>query len=116
MNPFVRPWRRCASVGRLLGLFAALGAFPAWAQLPRLDAPSRQPGVATTFLTPAGGARTPREWPRSLSTALPGAWSAAMSRQDIRLGRVDAHHDDAYSYHLPYGDGVSYPIIQGYGA
>ena len=39
-----------------------------------------------------------------------------MSRQDIRLGRVEARHDDAYIYHLPYGEGVSYPIIQGYGA
>jgi murein DD-endopeptidase MepM/ murein hydrolase activator NlpD len=67
-------------------------------------------------VTPAGGARTPRDWPRALPTTLPGAWAATMSRQEIRLGRVDAHHDDSYGYHLPYGEGVSYPIIQGYGA
>jgi len=43
-------------------------------------------------------------------------WSAAMSRADIALGRIDADHDDAYLYRLPYGDDVSFPIIQGYGA
>ena len=43
-------------------------------------------------------------------------WSAAMSRADVELGRVDADHDDAYLYRLPYGAGVSFPIIQGYGA
>jgi len=43
-------------------------------------------------------------------------WSAAMSRTDLALGRIDADHDDAYLYRLPYGDDVSFPIIQGYGA
>src|SRR5262245_38059744 len=43
-------------------------------------------------------------------------WSAAMSRADIALGRIDADHDDAYLYRLPYGDDVSFPIIQGYSA
>jgi murein DD-endopeptidase MepM/ murein hydrolase activator NlpD len=51
----------------------------------------------------AGGARV---------TAL--AWSATMSRQDVRVGRVDADHDDDYLYRLPYGDGVSFPVIQAY--
>jgi murein DD-endopeptidase MepM/ murein hydrolase activator NlpD len=64
----------------------------------------------------AGGARTPPEWPRALSTALPRAWSASMTRQDVRLGGLEARHDDAYTYRLPYGEGVSYAIIQGYGA
>jgi len=41
-------------------------------------------------------------------------WSADMSRQDVRVGRVDADHDDDYVYRLPYGDDVSFPIIQGY--
>jgi len=54
----------------------------------------------------AGGARVP---------ALRQG-SAAMGREGITLGRVDADHDDAYLYRLPYGDGVSFPIIQGYGA
>ena len=117
MKPLVRPWRRRASAGRLLGFFVAWLAAPTWAQPPRVDSPVREAlRPAASLVAPAGGARTPREWPRSLSTALPRAWSAAMSRQDIRLGSVGAHHDDAYMYHLPYGEGVSYPIIQGYGA
>ena len=43
-------------------------------------------------------------------------WSAAMSREDVELGRIDADHDDGYLYRLPYGTDVSFPIIQGYGA
>lgn len=50
----------------------------------------------------AGGARVP--------------WSPAMTREDVQLGRIDADHDDAYLYRLPYGDDVGFPIIQGYGA
>jgi murein DD-endopeptidase MepM/ murein hydrolase activator NlpD len=48
--------------------------------------------------------------------ALPNQWSPTMSRAEVRLGRVDADHDDGYLYRLPYGDDVSFPIIQGYGA
>jgi murein DD-endopeptidase MepM/ murein hydrolase activator NlpD len=54
----------------------------------------------------AGGARV----------AATRQWSAAMSRADVQLGRVDADHDDSYLYRLPYGADVSFPIIQGYGA
>jgi murein DD-endopeptidase MepM/ murein hydrolase activator NlpD len=54
----------------------------------------------------AGGARVP----------VSSHWSAAMSRTDVELGRVGADHDDSYLYRLPYGDDVSFPIIQGYGA
>jgi murein DD-endopeptidase MepM/ murein hydrolase activator NlpD len=43
-------------------------------------------------------------------------WSAAMSREDVPLGRIDADHDDDYLYRLPYGTDVSFPIIQGYDA
>jgi murein DD-endopeptidase MepM/ murein hydrolase activator NlpD len=43
-------------------------------------------------------------------------WSAAMSRQDVRVGRVDADHDDDYLYRLPYAADSSFPVIQGYGA
>jgi murein DD-endopeptidase MepM/ murein hydrolase activator NlpD len=48
--------------------------------------------------------------------AVPNQWSPAMSRAEVQLGRVDADHDDGYLYRLPYGDDVSFPIIQGYGA
>jgi len=43
-------------------------------------------------------------------------WTTAMSRADVQLGRIDADHDDAYLYRLPYGDDASFRIIQGYGA
>jgi murein DD-endopeptidase MepM/ murein hydrolase activator NlpD len=46
----------------------------------------------------------------------PNPWSPTMTRADVQLGRVDASHDDDYLYRLPYGDGLSFPIIQGYGA
>jgi murein DD-endopeptidase MepM/ murein hydrolase activator NlpD len=49
-------------------------------------------------------------------TALPNPWSPTMSRAEIQLGRVGADHDDGYLYRLPYGDDVSFPIIQGYDA
>ena len=49
-------------------------------------------------------------------TAVSNPWSPAMSRAEVQLGRVDADHDDGYLYRLPYGDEVSFPIIQGYGA
>lgn len=48
--------------------------------------------------------------------ASPSHWSPAMSRAEVQLGRVDADHDDGYLYRLPYGDDVSFPIIQGYAA
>jgi murein DD-endopeptidase MepM/ murein hydrolase activator NlpD len=48
--------------------------------------------------------------------AVSSRWSPAMSRADVPLGRVDADHDDDYLYRLPYGDDVSFPIIQAYGA
>lgn len=54
----------------------------------------------------AGGARVP-------ASAEP---FAVTSRAGLVLGRVDADHDDGYLYRLPYADGVSFPIIQGYGA
>jgi murein DD-endopeptidase MepM/ murein hydrolase activator NlpD len=39
-----------------------------------------------------------------------------MDRHDLILGAIDPDHDDGYDYRLPYGDSVSYPVIQGYGA
>lgn len=51
---------------------------------------------------------------RAASAAVLGHWSAAMSRHDMRLGLVDADHDDDYVYRLPYAFGRTYPIIQGY--
>ncbi len=42
--------------------------------------------------------------------------SSGVGREGVTLGRIDADHDDGYLYRLPYGDSVSFPIIQGYGA
>jgi murein DD-endopeptidase MepM/ murein hydrolase activator NlpD len=53
-----------------------------------------------------GGARVPSS----------SQWSAATSRADVALGRVDADHDDGYLYRLPYAEDASFPIIQGYDA
>ena len=64
------------------------------------------PGLGAAADEDAGGARV----------AASSQWSAAMSRADVALGRVDADHDDGYLYRLPYGDEVSFPIIQGYDA
>lgn len=38
------------------------------------------------------------------------------SRYDRTVGSLNPDHDDEYAYRLPYGKGVSYPILQGYGS
>ena len=38
------------------------------------------------------------------------------SRHDWNVGMLNADHDDHYAYRLPYGSGVSYPVLQGYGS
>ena len=43
-------------------------------------------------------------------------WSPLMDRHDLIIGMIDAAHDDAYEYRLPYGEQVSFAVIQGYGA
>jgi murein DD-endopeptidase MepM/ murein hydrolase activator NlpD len=63
-------------------------------------------GLRASAAEDAGGARV----------SISSQWSAAMSRADVVLGRIDADHDDGYLYRLPYGDEVSFPIIQGYDA
>jgi murein DD-endopeptidase MepM/ murein hydrolase activator NlpD len=39
-----------------------------------------------------------------------------MDRHEVAVGAIDPDHDDGYEYRLPYGNDVSYPVIQGYGA
>ncbi|MGH7622785.1 MAG: hypothetical protein ACREMU_10635 [Gemmatimonadaceae bacterium] len=41
------------------------------------------------------------------------AWSPLMDRHGLIIGAIAAKHDDAYQYRLPYGEQVSYPVIQG---
>jgi murein DD-endopeptidase MepM/ murein hydrolase activator NlpD len=72
--------------------------------------------VAALFLVLASFRLAAEEDSGGARVAVPSGWSAAMSRADVQVGRVDADHDDDYLYRLPYGADVSFPIIQGYGA
>ena len=54
----------------------------------------------------AGGARVPAQ----------DRWPTGFNRHELRLGSVDADHDDEYLYRLPYADNASFPIIQAYSA
>lgn len=38
------------------------------------------------------------------------------SRYDWSIGTLNPDHDDHYPYRLPYGNGVTYPVLQGYGS
>ena len=38
------------------------------------------------------------------------------ARHEWVVGGLDPDHDDGYAYRLPYGDGVSYAVLQGYGS
>ena len=74
-------------------------------------------GTAAASAPPelGGGARTPvpvSRWPQPLGEI---EWSPLIDRHDLSIGAIDAAHDDAYAYRLPYGEGVSYPVIQSYG-
>jgi murein DD-endopeptidase MepM/ murein hydrolase activator NlpD len=61
----------------------------------------------------------------SVPTAIPGLSGggraalrspAELDREDFVIGRINADHDDAYQYRMPYGDAVSYVVLQGYGS
>jgi murein DD-endopeptidase MepM/ murein hydrolase activator NlpD len=60
-----------------------------------------------------GGSRARSHGPPPAGTL---TWSSPMDRHDLIVGAIDPDHDDGYQYRLPYGDTVSYPVIQGYGA
>ena len=64
-----------------------------------------------------GGSRAP---PTAVPTGvLPATllrWAPELDRRQVVLGAIDPDHDDTYVYRLPYGEGVSYPVIQGYGS
>ena len=78
------------------------------------------PELASGTRTPAsldlsGGARTLAAGSQPLPLGAV-AWSPLMDRHDLIIGMIDAAHDDAYEYRLPYGEQVSFAVIQGYGA
>ena len=79
-----------------------------------IQAASPSPETVLTGL--AGGART-----LAVGAHLPLrlgqiAWTPLMDRHDLIIGAIDPDHDDAYPYRLPYGERVTFPVIQGYGA
>jgi murein DD-endopeptidase MepM/ murein hydrolase activator NlpD len=63
-----------------------------------------------------GGGRLPASGLATFGSQHAASWSHAMSRHDVLLGDVNPDHDDGYLYRLPYGDDVTYPVIQSYGA
>ncbi len=80
-------------------------------------APSDAPAAsATASIELAGGARTPAAGSHLPLPLGQVPWSPLMDRHDLIIGAIDAAHDDAYEYRLPYGEQVSFPVIQGYGA
>jgi murein DD-endopeptidase MepM/ murein hydrolase activator NlpD len=72
--------------------------------------------TAAAVFALAGGGRGTRYHGRPPLDSDVVEWSTDMDRHDLILGAIDPDHDDSYEYRLPYGDTVSYPVIQGYGA
>jgi len=75
------------------------------------EAPSRltAEGLAPEGLAPEGSGK-------DSGMSLAEHASIHLQRRDLVVGRPNADHDDSYVYRLPYGDGVSYAVLQGYGA
>jgi len=91
-----------------------VGAAPCAAAAPCALASPDAAAPALEALGGGGRAALPRtRVPLPMGTV---AWSTAMDRHDLIVGAIDPDHDDSYDYRLPYGDTVSYPVIQGYGA
>jgi murein DD-endopeptidase MepM/ murein hydrolase activator NlpD len=123
MLGFAGPWRAAAVVARWCYCGALLiGATAAAEELCSAAHPCVQAGRSLSPTLPQppelrgadGGGRAALGSSRAWSGT--SSWSAAMSRHDLMLGRIEADHDDAYLYRLPYGDDVSFPVIQAYDA
>jgi murein DD-endopeptidase MepM/ murein hydrolase activator NlpD len=118
-NGFGRALARSAGVCSLTGVWLAIWSTSfaddtCASQAPCPNETAAAPAPALPEL--AGGARTPAQdshWPLPLGQV---RWSPAMDRHDLIIGALDAAHDDTYEYRLPYGEQVSYPVIQSYGA
>ena len=112
------PWRLARSISIVGAWCAASGAATA-DEACRAAACPIQAGSPSTETVPtglAGGARTATlgaHWPLRLGQV---EWTPLMDRHDLIIGAIDPDHDDAYQYRLPYGEQVTYPVIQGYGA
>jgi murein DD-endopeptidase MepM/ murein hydrolase activator NlpD len=118
-NGLGRALTRSAGVCSLIGVWLAItsACFADDTCASEAPCPNDAAGAAAPALPElAGGARTPApasHWPLRLGQV---EWSPSMDRHDLIIGALDAAHDDAYEYRLPYGEQVSYPVIQSYGA
>ena len=75
--------------------------------LTRLEGGSRDPAL----LVPAALSSHQADEPSNL-----GDDAIHDSRYSWVVGPLDPDHDDSHRYRLPYGAGVSYPVLQGYGS
>lgn len=115
-NGLGRALKRSAGVCSVLGAWLAFTSACSADDTCAPQGPCATQGAAVGVPELAGGARTPApvsNWPLPRGDA---EWSPLMDRHDLIIGAIDAAHDDAYEYRLPYGEQVSYPVIQSYGA
>jgi murein DD-endopeptidase MepM/ murein hydrolase activator NlpD len=122
MQEFADLWRLAAVLGRWCYCGALTVAFTASAEelcvavacvaaeRPLHDALPRPPRLAGAD----GGGRAPVAWPLALSAS--AGRSTPITRHDRALGLPDPDHEDGYLYRLPYGDEVTFPVIQAYDA
>lgn len=106
-----------ATCGGACGLLFLLSFASAVAQPP--DASHGSPPASELprpYRATDGGGRLPASGLATFGSRQATTWSHTMSRHDVLLGAVSPDHDDDYLYRLPYGDGVTYPVIQSYGA
>jgi murein DD-endopeptidase MepM/ murein hydrolase activator NlpD len=87
-------------------------------RVPQLDALAElsRPSRTAPRDTLEGGGRAALARPHGPAPTGGLAWSTSMDRHELIVGAIDPDHDDGYEYRLPYGDKVSYAVIQGYDA
>lgn len=119
MQGVVRRRRRAAvaTCGGACGLLLVLALGSAGAETPDATlAPTAGGELPRSYGATDGGGRLPASALATFGSQQATSWSHAMSRHDVLLGAANPDHDDDYLYRLPYGDGVTYPVIQSYGA
>jgi len=121
----VRVWLPIAAI-LCAGVLGSAGAEACSVQLPcitghdetsRLNEPVLEkllPGLDMSELgggSPTAALVTSRPFEFSLEAS-----AGQGSRDDWTVGVPDPDHDDYYAYRLPYGNAVSYPVLQSYGS
>lgn len=97
-------WYRCSVFAALLLPAAAFSQL----ELGLSTAAGGAPDGRSNVVEPNGGARVAIE--RVVENY------QGPHRYDQLAGPTNPDHDDAYLYRLPYGDAVSFPVLQGYGS